>query len=324
MPTWLRDYLVLPLIVGVVVALFTIGLPWLFKDKSELSYTIDQPAAYLDDPALDDMQITVNGKPVSDIVGYRVKVWNSGTTPVKKLAARLVFDTNDQDFEVFALTHDTTPPVEFGQINELTSDPFSRRFEYDLLNPEDRDVVRVVTNKSVPIAFFAKAEGLSVSKVDETASDRSFVDILGVTAAVVGFLGAFLSSLFRLGVDRISKAMVKQRTVIDLHKVWNDVKDIDPKQPVIPDVVHAANVLDLTASLWNNNLIERNVLIESYWQEFRQLFDKLDKWEVVIPSLGKTGSDLLSTQVREAYQEMKGQHTATTNPKTPSSTEADK
>ena len=50
MPKWIRDFLILPLVVGliVIVAAVTFGLPIIFSEKTELSYEIHGPTRYLD------------------------------------------------------------------------------------------------------------------------------------------------------------------------------------------------------------------------------------------------------------------------------------
>lgn len=91
MPKWVRDFLILPLVVGLIVATVTFGLPKLFSEKTELSYEIDGPIRYLNDPAVKGIEVSVSGKTVNDIVAYRVRIWNSGGKPIKKIPVRIVF-----------------------------------------------------------------------------------------------------------------------------------------------------------------------------------------------------------------------------------------
>lgn len=109
---------------------------------------------------------------------------------------------------------------------------------------------------------------------------------------------------FRHNVE-LTKAVFKRQGVIDLHMAWQNVNDIDPKKPIIPDIVRATNALGLTASLWNHDVVEREILLQSYWDSFEHLFQVLDRWDVLIPELKRTGKGLLSPEVRTAYEQMK-------------------
>src|SRR5437867_3992179 len=44
----------------------------------------------------------------------------------------------------------------------------------------------------------------------------------------------------------VTKNIFRRQGIIDLHRVWQDVNDIDPKSLVGPDVIKAINALDLT------------------------------------------------------------------------------
>ena len=187
MPDWLRNYFLLPLLVGIIVGGFTLGVPFIFKKKTEISYNIEGPQRYLEDPALKNIQILVSGKTVSKINGYRIIVWNSGSNPIKKLPLRLVFEPIDKDFEIFAVTHDTTPKFEFGKITELEGNQSSRRFEYELFNINDQDIIGVLTNKTAPLQVYAKTEGLFVKKIEQQKQEYFpfMFTIIGALASIL-------------------------------------------------------------------------------------------------------------------------------------------
>lgn len=105
----------------------------------------------------------------------------------------------------------------------------------------------------------------------------------------------------------MSKSMFKRQGVIDLHMAWRDVKTISPNAPVVPDIVHAVAALDLTASLWNHEVIEHEILLQSYWANYQQLHDSLDRWDDLIPELKAKGKDLLTLPIRTAYEQMKAE-----------------
>jgi hypothetical protein len=97
--------------------------------------------------------------------------------------------------------------------------------------------------------------------------------------------------------------MFKRQGVIDLFESWEELRDIDPSKPITPDVVRAVRALELTASLWNHDIVKKEIIHQSFWDEFKHMHDRLTQFGQV-PGLGKTGPELLTRRVRKAYKEM--------------------
>jgi hypothetical protein len=57
---WLRDLLVIPLVVGLVVAAFQFGFPMLFEKDIELSYLLEEPEIHLDKNTRGDVKVEIN------------------------------------------------------------------------------------------------------------------------------------------------------------------------------------------------------------------------------------------------------------------------
>lgn len=105
----------------------------------------------------------------------------------------------------------------------------------------------------------------------------------------------------------VNVEIFKRQGVIALHEVWNDVDLFDPSNLTANDarkVVRATNTLDLMASLWNHEIIEQEILYQSYWGSFRNLYKTIERITKPIPDLGKTGDDLLTADIRSVYQDM--------------------
>ncbi len=111
----------------------------------------------------------------------------------------------------------------------------------------------------------------------------------------------------------LTAKMFKRQHVIDLHMAWKDIKHIDPAAPVAVDVVRGVNALGLTATLWNHDIIEREILFTSYWPGFQALYDSLATCTVVLPTVNKMGKDCLTNEIKRAYNEMKVAETAALN-----------
>jgi len=163
---WKRDVLLLPLAVGIILAVAAYFLPKLFEKGKRISYTIDGPTAYVNPNAVGTVKITVSGVETLNIYGYKVRLWNSGSVPLKTLAVQFAFASTATNFKVFNVTHDTNPKKEFGKIEESGSDAFSKRFVYELLNQKDEDVLTFLSNLDALLSVHAKAEDLKVQFVE--------------------------------------------------------------------------------------------------------------------------------------------------------------
>jgi hypothetical protein len=188
---WKRDLLVIPLIIGLVVAIFTYALPKLAEKGKRLSYTVEQSVPYLPASRIPNVTVAVGGVPVQQLFVHRAHIWNSGDVPLGNLPVLFDFSTS-QPLQVLSATHDTRPQLEFGKISEVGSTPSSRRYIYELLNPGDGDVVTLLTDRSGKLMIYSKLESLHVSEVKP--SERSgWSEYIGGVFSILAFLASFAS-----------------------------------------------------------------------------------------------------------------------------------
>jgi hypothetical protein len=102
----------------------------------------------------------------------------------------------------------------------------------------------------------------------------------------------------------VSKRTARRTGVIELHRAWADVNELEPSNLIGPDVRTAVNALDLTASLWNHDVIDKNILFQSYWQSFKDTFEILSNTDRVVPGYRRTARECLTPSIRKAYQDM--------------------
>jgi hypothetical protein len=136
-------------------------------------------------------------------------------------------------------------------------------------------------------------------------------DIIASIAAGAALIGLILSTIALFLSGRANSngiKIFKRQGVIELHMAWRDIKGIpDPSNPVATDIAHAVNALGLTAILWLFDVVDKDILLAQYWASYRALYDTLDHMANVIPGLNKTGKDMLTQQIRAAYEQMKAQ-----------------
>jgi hypothetical protein len=199
---WKRDLLLIPLVVGIVVAAVTYVLPKYFEKGKKLSYSIDGPTAYVNSGAIGAVKITIGGIETTNVFGYKVRLWNSGSVSLTGLAVRFAFETVDTNFTIFNVTHDTLPKKEFGKIEENGSDACSKRFVYELLNPKDQDVLTFVTDRNAPLSVFAKSEGLRTELVEASNQPSKFESWLKVTNIVMAVSVSLVTLWYSLLITR--------------------------------------------------------------------------------------------------------------------------
>jgi hypothetical protein len=191
--SWLTLFII-PLVIGLIIALFTFVVPKLFEKGKKLNYSVDGPSAYLDKNSIGNIKVVVNDVPTANLFGYKVRLWNSGGVPLKNLPILFNFSQNKPGLVFFSVSHDTKPSLEFGGIREEGSDDHSKRFVYELLNPGDEDVVTFLLNDNPKLQLYSKSEGLKLVWV--RPSERGPEFLLSLVGGITGMLASFLSLIF--------------------------------------------------------------------------------------------------------------------------------
>lgn len=121
-------------------------------------------------------------------------------------------------------------------------------------------------------------------------------------------IGAFLVGVGTICIakttNETNKRIAKRQNVVDLHNAWAVVNDFDKKKPISPDVIKAINAVSLTASLWNHDVLEKNLLYQSYWGSYCDIVDKLKDMHEIIPSHKFTGKSRVTNDILKAYRGM--------------------
>lgn len=125
--------------------------------------------------------------------------------------------------------------------------------------------------------------------------------IIASIAAIISFISLYQSG----AANRTNKKMFKRQGVIDLHMAWQDIKEIDEKNLIGPDIVKSVNALSLTASLWNHDVIEKSILYQTYWTSYKDLYDTLININELVPGHKKTCRSLMTNEITKAYEGMK-------------------
>jgi len=199
---WL-ELVIIPLLVGVVLVIFSFILPILFEKEKEISYIIDPPSAYLTEKTTSGLKVKINDVNTVSLYAYKVSFWNSGDIPLKKLPIRYTFDVEEEEteFQIFNVIHETESKSEFGQIREEGSDATSKRFIYPLLNPDERETATFLSNAMGIMSFDTKAESLSVKQVQPFRGEK----LIEHTSVIIGITASLLALIIRLSYLKLTQ-----------------------------------------------------------------------------------------------------------------------
>ena len=102
-----------------------------------------------------------------------------------------------------------------------------------------------------------------------------------------------------------SSAAARASGVIQLHNAWEKINDINPANPVGPDVRNAVNALDLTATLWRHRGVDREIIFEQYGKTFQRLYESVLQIKTPIPGYSLTGPEVLPNHTKAVYAVLK-------------------
>lgn len=148
------------------------------------------------------------------------------------------------------------------------------------------------------LAFSVSRRSANEAKRSADASERS------VGVAKESLSASVRSASAAEKAVTTSVEIFKRQGVIDLFESWEDLRDINPLKPITPDVVRAVRALELTASLWNHDIVKKEIIHQSFWGDFKHIYDTVNQIAGQVPELRSTGPELLTRRIRRAYKEM--------------------
>lgn len=89
--------------------------------------------------------------------------------------------------------------------------------------------------------------------------------------------------------------------MFQLDAKWTTVNEIRCNALVGPDVRNAINALELTASCWLHDSVEKAMIIQMYWPQYRVLYDTLVRCEAIVPGYDRACKSFIGAEVRKAY-----------------------
>jgi hypothetical protein len=182
--------IILPLGIGLVLALVSYILPIIFGAKKELTYRVWGT----EKPALDSTSVPNKGQ-IGSLYIHEVHLWNSGSKPIKDLVVTILFESGSDNFQIVAERHVTKPEHGFGDIKEETVSAHSVKYIYQLLNPKDEEQITFLTSSPASLKFYAKAEELKVKEGPPPTNESWIKSWLPTIGAIASFMTLALQIL---------------------------------------------------------------------------------------------------------------------------------
>jgi hypothetical protein len=101
------------------------------------------------------------------------------------------------------------------------------------------------------------------------------------------------------------RKMFKKQYVFELHDAWTGIRLISKDSPNTGDAIKGANTLELTATVWLNDIMDRGILHQTYSEKYFTLYDSLNKVETDLQGLNKNGRELLTAPITRVHAEMR-------------------
>ncbi len=194
---------VIPLSIGLIVAFFQFILPGLVdKEKKEMTFSVSSPISLIDNNITKDLDLKINDVKTQNLYSCQVEIENTGKVPLKNTPASILYQLVDSAFIIYNTNIETFPKYEFGKITESkTKDKI--RLIIELLNPNDKIILSILSNKNLKPDFYSKVEGMElVEKTNDKKENSIFSIILAIMASGISiFLLAFFQSKGYISFD---------------------------------------------------------------------------------------------------------------------------
>lgn len=147
--------------------------------------------------------------------------------------------------------------------------------------------------------FFIMNTVLSLRIYTKISAGDTFTLIMTIISFV--FIFSFLYIMINLLLNHLKKGQM-----FELAHVWDDICEIDCNNIVVPDLVKATNAMKFTATSWNNNIINKNIILANHYDDFKTLYKQISTCENIVKGYdNKKCKYFINNHIKKAYIAMK-------------------
>lgn len=144
------------------------------------------------------------------------------------------------------------------------------------------------------------------------AQDKVFLmphaDLIATVAAGISLLSLFVSGMSYKQSERNQVRELKNELnlrEVELIALWSGMHLVSSTNPIATHVERADRALRVTARRWIDDAGMRHMIYELFAQDYVQQFEALRDCKVIVPGTERTGSSLVTDDMRDAYAQMK-------------------
>lgn len=123
--------------------------------------------------------------------------------------------------------------------------------------------------------------------------NSTIMDVINSLSAIVSATALLLAVLISYRVHQNQKLLAQRQLLLPLWEYISQLPRINPANPITSDIVKVANTLELVALCCEGGLIDENVILRTFRDEYFNLFQAIGQCNVV-PGLNESGVVLLS------------------------------
>lgn len=150
-----------------------------------------------------------------------------------------------------------------------------------------------------------------------TATDIAII-VTGIGTALSA-IAAIIAAILAYRVYKSQQLLSQRQLLLPLWEYMSNLTDINPNQPITPDVIKLVNTLELVALSCEGGLVDEQLIRRTFRDEFIRHYQTIKKCGI-LPGMTINGEQLLmnnrsaSTLYNKLYQEFISQDRITNHP----------
>jgi len=124
-------------------------------------------------------------------------------------------------------------------------------------------------------------------------NSKTLLDNLTAISTILSVIVAGLAIIISYIVFTGQKRLSQRQLIVPLWEYISSLSEIDPQNPITPDIIKAVNTLELVALTCEGGMVDKVVIKRTFSQQFIKFFDNINACKIIPGSEPKTGSDLL-------------------------------
>jgi hypothetical protein len=118
------------------------------------------------------------------------------------------------------------------------------------------------------------------------------VDLAIIVGTALSALALIITVWITWKVHKNQKLLAQRQLLLPLWEYMSKLREINPAEPIAPDVINLVNTLELVALCCEGGLIDEKIILRTFRESFIKHYTEIDRCNT-INGLNKTGKQLL-------------------------------